>query len=106
MTRVLPTGAIALAGPAPTPRAAAIHRGVMLGSWMAFLSVSAAAVTFPFMQVRRALALTRYCHNQCCMVPGTQEGVRGGTIHCVIVCAEKIQGGEVKEVFRATNRID
>jgi predicted MFS family arabinose efflux permease len=33
--------------------AAATHRGVMLGSIMSFLSVSAAAVTFPFIQTRR-----------------------------------------------------
>jgi len=39
-------------------------------------------------------------------MPGTQEGGRGGTVHCAILFVGKIQGGEIKQVFRANNRID
>lgn len=51
--------------PASTPTGsskAATHRGVIIGSWMSFLSVSAAAITFPFMQARRdALGCDALC---------------------------------------------
>ena len=47
----------------PTGKAKpAMHRGVIIGSWMSFLSVSAAAITFPFMQARRdALGCDALC---------------------------------------------
>jgi len=35
------------------------------------------------------LAFTGYCHYQCCMVPGTQERGRGGSIHCAILLGAK-----------------
>ena len=51
--------------PATTPTGKAkppTHRGVVIGSWMSFLSVSAAAITFPFMQARRdALGCDALC---------------------------------------------
>jgi len=40
------------------------------------------------------------------MVRGPREGGRGGGMHCAILCVGEIQGGEIKEVFRANNRID
>ena len=51
---------------------AAKHRGVLLGSCLLFLSVSAAAVTFPFMQTRRdALGCDALCQ-------GGQTSLRSG----------------------------
>ena len=40
------------------------------------------------------------------MVLGTQEEGRGGTICRAILFATKIQGGEIKEAFRADTRIE
>ena len=45
-------------------------------------------------------------YSEYCMVPGTQEGRRRGTLHRAILCVRKIQVGNIKEVFRAKNRID
>jgi len=52
------------------------------------------------------LPFTQYCHYQCCMVPGTQEGGRGGTIHCAILFVGQIQGGEIKKMLRGNHRSD
>jgi len=57
-------------------------------------------------EARYGFPFTRYCHYRCCMVPGTQEGGRGGTIHCAILFVGKIQGSEIKKVFRGKNRTD
>jgi len=49
-----------------------MHRGVMLGSIMSFISVSAAAISFPFMQTRRdALGCDALCQ-------GGQTSLRSG----------------------------
>jgi len=48
------------------------HRGVMIGSWMSFISVAAAAISFPFMQTRRdALGCDALCQ-------GGQTSLRSG----------------------------
>jgi len=60
---------------ADTPETSAkkpMHRGVMLGSLMSFISVSAAAISFPFMQSRRdALGCDALCQ-------GGQTSFRSG----------------------------
>ena len=49
-----------------------MHRGVMIGSWMSFISVAAAAISFPFMQTRRdALGCDALCQ-------GGQTSLRSG----------------------------
>jgi len=40
------------------------------------------------------------------MVPGKQEGVEGGGGALRDIVCKKIQGGDIKEVVRANNRID
>jgi len=45
------------------------------------------------------LAYTRYCHYEWCMVPGTHEEDRGGTIHAAMLFVGKIQGGGSKRCF-------
>ena len=48
------------------------HRGVTIGSWMSFISVAAAAISFPFMQTRRdALGCDALCQ-------GGQTSLRSG----------------------------
>lgn len=58
--------------PKRTMKAKPAHHGILLGSWLAFLSVSAAAVTFPFAQARRdALGCDALCQ-------GGQTSLRSG----------------------------
>ena len=56
----------------PKPEKPPMHRGVMLGSIMSFISVAAAAISFPFMQTRRdALGCDALCQ-------GGQTSLRSG----------------------------
>lgn len=63
---VAATGVNGQSGPQLQARSASVHRGVMLGSVMSFISVSAAAVTFPFLQVAPPHSLLRAVR---CLLP-------------------------------------